>query len=98
MARRRNEVRKRDIFENMDTQSSSSEEKGHLQKLLKKTEVQMCDLLRHMQVIVVIVTYPCVLTLNRSCTHALYCATGRIYVVNPWEKGNVHGLEFDVMV
>jgi hypothetical protein len=30
MARRRNEVRKGDIFENMDTQSSSSEEKGHL--------------------------------------------------------------------
>jgi hypothetical protein len=38
MARRRNEVRKRDIFENMDTQSSSSEEKGHLQKWVKKTE------------------------------------------------------------
>jgi hypothetical protein len=30
MARRRNEVRKGDIFENMDAQSSSSEEKGHL--------------------------------------------------------------------
>jgi hypothetical protein len=38
MARRRNEVRKGDIFENMDTQSSSSEEKGHLQKWVKKTE------------------------------------------------------------
>ena len=38
MARRRNEVRKGDIFENMDVQSSSSEEKGHLQKWVKKTE------------------------------------------------------------
>jgi hypothetical protein len=38
MARRRNEVRKGDIFENMDAQSSSSEEKGHLQKWVKKTE------------------------------------------------------------
>jgi hypothetical protein len=38
MARRRNEVRKGDIFENMDTQSSSSEEKGHLQKWVKKTK------------------------------------------------------------
>jgi hypothetical protein len=38
MDRRRNEVRKGDIFENMDTQSSSSEEKGHLQKWVKKTE------------------------------------------------------------
>ena len=38
MARRRNELRKEDIFENMDTQSSSSEEKGHLQKWVKKTE------------------------------------------------------------
>ena len=38
MDRRRNEVRKGDIFENMDTQSSSSKEKGHLQKWVKKTE------------------------------------------------------------
>jgi hypothetical protein len=38
MARRRNEVRKGDIFENMDTQSSSFKEKGHLQKWVKKTE------------------------------------------------------------
>jgi hypothetical protein len=38
MARRRNEVRKGDIFENMDTQNSSSEEKGHLQKWVKKIE------------------------------------------------------------
>jgi hypothetical protein len=38
MARRMNEVRKGDIFEKMDTQSSSSEEKGHLQKWVKKTE------------------------------------------------------------
>ena len=35
MARRRNEVRKGDIFEKMDTQSSSFEEKGHLQKWVK---------------------------------------------------------------
>jgi hypothetical protein len=47
---------------------------------------------------VVIVVYPCVLTLNRSCTHALICAAGRVSVVKPWEKGNAHGLEFDVMV
>jgi hypothetical protein len=32
MARRRNEVRKGDIFENMDAHSSISEEKGNLQK------------------------------------------------------------------
>jgi hypothetical protein len=38
MARRRNEVIKGDIFENMDAQSSSSEEQGHLQKWVKKTE------------------------------------------------------------
>jgi hypothetical protein len=38
MARRRNEVRKGDIFENMDAQISSSEEQGHLQKWVKKTE------------------------------------------------------------
>ena len=38
MARRRNEVRKGDIFEKMDAHSSSSEEKGHLQKWVKKTE------------------------------------------------------------
>ena len=38
MARRRNEVRKGDIFENMDAQSSSSEEQRHLQKWVKKTE------------------------------------------------------------
>jgi hypothetical protein len=38
MDRRRNEVRKGDIFENMDTQSSSYEEQGHLQKWVKKTE------------------------------------------------------------
>jgi hypothetical protein len=39
-----------------------------------------------------------VLTLNRSRTHALCCATGRAYVVNPWGKGNAHGLECYVMV
>ena len=37
MARRRNEVRKGEIFEKMDAQISSSEEKGHLQKWVKKT-------------------------------------------------------------
>jgi hypothetical protein len=43
MARRRNEVRKGDIFENMDAQSSSSEEKGHLQKWVKKMEQPELD-------------------------------------------------------
>jgi hypothetical protein len=38
MARRRSEVRNGYIFENMDAQSSSSEEQGHLQKWVKKTE------------------------------------------------------------
>jgi hypothetical protein len=49
---------------------------------------------------VTVVTVTCirVLTLNRSHTHALYCASGCVYVVKPWEKENAHGLEFDVMV
>jgi hypothetical protein len=47
---------------------------------------------------VVIVMCPRFLTLNRSRTHALICAAGRMSVVKPWEKGNAHGLEFDVMV
>jgi hypothetical protein len=38
MARRMNEVRKGDIFEKMDAQSSSFEEKRYLQKWVKKTE------------------------------------------------------------
>jgi hypothetical protein len=38
MSRRRNEVRKGEVFENMDAQSSSYEEKGHLQKWVKKIE------------------------------------------------------------
>jgi hypothetical protein len=38
MARRRNEVSNGDIFEKMYAQSSISEEKGHLQKWVKKTE------------------------------------------------------------
>jgi hypothetical protein len=38
MVRRRNEVKKGDIFEKMDAQSSSSEEHGLLQKWVKKTE------------------------------------------------------------
>jgi hypothetical protein len=47
-----------------------------------------------------VVTVACTraLTLNRSRTHALSCAAGRMSVVKPWEKGNAHGLEFDVMV
>jgi hypothetical protein len=38
MARRRNEVRKGDIFENMYAYSSSFEEQRHLKKWVKKTE------------------------------------------------------------
>jgi hypothetical protein len=38
MIRRRNEVRKGKIFENMEAQSSSFEKQGHLQKWVKKTE------------------------------------------------------------
>jgi hypothetical protein len=38
MSRRGNEVRKGDIFENMDAQISGSGEKGHLQKWVKKIE------------------------------------------------------------
>jgi hypothetical protein len=38
MTRRRHEVRKEDIFENMEAQSSSSEKQGHLQKWVKKTD------------------------------------------------------------
>jgi hypothetical protein len=38
MTRRRNEVRKGDIFEKMEAQSSISKKQGHLQKWLKKTE------------------------------------------------------------
>jgi hypothetical protein len=49
-------------------------------------------------VTVVIVMCIRMLTLNRLRTHALYCVAGRVYVVKPWEKGNAHGLEFDVMV
>jgi hypothetical protein len=47
---------------------------------------------------VVTVMCPRVLTLNRSRTHALSCATSHVYVVKPWGKDNAHGLEFDVMV
>jgi hypothetical protein len=38
MTRRRHEVRKEDIFEKMEAQSSSSEKMGQLQKWVKKTE------------------------------------------------------------
>ena len=58
----------------------------------------MCHLLRHTQVTVVEVVCTHVLSLNRSCTNALSCAAGRVSIVKPWEKGNAHGLEFDVMV
>jgi hypothetical protein len=46
----------------------------------------------------VTVMCPCILTLNRSRTQALSCAAGHVSVVKPWEKGNAHVLEFDVMV
>jgi hypothetical protein len=49
-------------------------------------------------VTVVTVTYIRRLTLNRSRTYALCCAAGHVYVVKPWEKGNAHGLQLDVMV
>jgi hypothetical protein len=49
-------------------------------------------------VTVVTVVYICRLTLNRSCTYMSCCAVGRIYVVNPKEKGYAQGLQFDVMV
>jgi hypothetical protein len=42
----------------------------------------------------VTVACPHVLTLNRSCTHALSCAIGHVSVIKTWEKGNAHGLEF----
>ena len=38
MTRRRHGVRKEDIFENMEAQSSSSKKQGHLQKWVKKIE------------------------------------------------------------
>jgi hypothetical protein len=38
MTRRRHEVRKEDIFENMEAQRSSFENQGHLQKWVKKNE------------------------------------------------------------
>jgi hypothetical protein len=40
MTRRRHKVRKEDIFENMEAQSSSSKKQRHLQKWLKKNEQQ----------------------------------------------------------
>jgi hypothetical protein len=38
------------------------------------------------------------LTLNRSHTYALCCATGHVYVEKLWEKCNAHGLHLDVMI
>jgi hypothetical protein len=49
-------------------------------------------------VTVVTVMYIRMLTLNRSCTYARFCATDRVYVVKPKEKGYAQGLHFDVMV
>jgi hypothetical protein len=49
-------------------------------------------------VTLVTVAYIRRLTLHRSCTYALCCAAGRVYVVKPWEKGNAHELQLDVMV
>jgi hypothetical protein len=47
-----------------------------------------------------VVTIMCthVLTFNKSRTHTLSCAAGHVSVEKPLEKGNAHGLEFDVMV
>jgi hypothetical protein len=47
---------------------------------------------------VVTVMYIRRLTLNRSRTYALCCAAVHIYVVKPWEKGNAHELQLDVMI
>jgi hypothetical protein len=58
----------------------------------------MCHLLRNTKVIVVTVMCPRIQTLNRSCTHVLSCAAGRVSIEKPWGKGNAHGLEIDVMV
>jgi hypothetical protein len=49
-------------------------------------------------VTVVIVTYICRLTLNRSCTYVICCAVDHVYVVKIWEKGNAHVLELDMLV
>jgi hypothetical protein len=105
MARRRNEVRKGDIFENMDTHSSSSEEKGNLHKWVKKTEqpdqnerLQGSSNVSSTKAHIGNSGDSHLLSLNRSRTHSLNCATGRMSVEKPWENGNAHGLEFDVMV
>jgi hypothetical protein len=106
MDRRRNEVRKGDIFEKMDAQSSSSEEKGHLQKWVKKTEQLEQDerlkgsLSKSSTEAYVgdSQSYIHWLTLNRSRTYALCCAVGCVYVIKPWEKGNAHELHLDEIV
>jgi hypothetical protein len=58
----------------------------------------MCHLLRHTHETMVTVVCTHVLTLNRSRTHVLSCAAGCMTIEKPWENGNAHGLEFDVMV
>jgi hypothetical protein len=91
MDRRRNEVRKGDIFEKMDAQSSSSEEQGHLQKWVKKTEQldqnerlkgssSKLSIEEYMRVTVVSVAYICRLTLYRSCTYMSCCAADHAYM------------------
>jgi hypothetical protein len=72
MNRRRHEIRKDDIFKNMEAQSSSSEKKGHLQKWVSKTEqpernealkeAQICHLQKNTQVTMVTVAYICEMT------------------------------------
>jgi hypothetical protein len=38
------------------------------------------------------------MTSNRSHTYVLCCATGRVHVEKPWEKGNTHDLQLDAMI
>jgi hypothetical protein len=47
---------------------------------------------------VVTVACTCMLTLNRSRTHAPCCATIYVYVVKPKENGYAQGLQLDVMI
>jgi hypothetical protein len=93
MARRRNEVRKGDIFENMDAQISSSEEQRHLQKWVKKIEqpkrnerLKGSSCKSSIEAYAgdsVSITYIRRMTLYRSRTYISCCAADRVYVVNP---------------
>jgi hypothetical protein len=89
MTRRRNEVRKGDIFENMEAHRSSSEKQGNLQKWVKKTEKpekngslkggSSVSSTEEYKVTVVSVMYICRLTLNRLRTYAIcLCSRPRI--------------------